>query len=74
MKKILTAKETAEYLRISYWTLMDKARKGEIPCIRIGKRVVFSMERLDKWMEEQESRNYHGGTTGKQYGVLRKIK
>ncbi|MGI6421380.1 MAG: helix-turn-helix domain-containing protein [Syntrophomonadaceae bacterium] len=55
-----------------YWTLLEKAKKGIIPCVRIGRRVLFSQEGLEKWIEEQENNSINKPEQS-QYGKLRKI-
>lgn len=72
-KHMLEAQEAAEYLKISYWTLLEKAKKGVIPCVRVGRRVIFSQEGLDAWIEEQESKSLQSDEIP-EYGKLRKIK
>jgi excisionase family DNA binding protein len=53
----LKARLAAEYLGISYWKLLDMAKKGEIPHIRAGKLVLFRQATLDRWLAEQEEKN-----------------
>lgn len=53
-RHMLEAQEAADYLHISYWTLLEKAKKGLIPCVRVGRRVLFSQEGLDHWFADQE--------------------
>lgn len=72
-RHMLEAQEAAEYLHISYWTLLEKAKKGLIPCVRVGRRVLFSQEGLDAWFEQQEVKSVQSEPSN-QYGVLRKIK
>ena len=43
----LTAKEAAEYLGISYWLITQLVRRKQIPCSRVGKRILFREEALD---------------------------
>lgn len=52
-RKKLTMKETAEYLGISYWLV----RRKQIPCARVGGRVLFRVQALDQYLnnKEQES-------------------
>ncbi len=51
----MKAKEAAGYLGISYWTLLQKVREKKIPCIKMGKRLLFRQETLAKWLAEQEA-------------------
>ena len=38
-EQLWTAEEVAEYLRLEPETVRVKARKGEIPAIKVGKRI-----------------------------------
>lgn len=51
----LPAKPAARYLGISYWKLLELVRVGKIPHIRVGGRILFRKEGLDRWLEEQEA-------------------
>ena len=72
-RHMLDAQEAADYLKISYWTLLNQAKKGLIPCVRVGRRVLFSQEGLNAWIEQQEAKSVQVEPE-QQYGVLRKIK
>lgn len=50
----MTTKEAAEYLRMSKYTLREKASLGEIPSAKIGRKYLFRKATLDSWLEEQE--------------------
>lgn len=50
----LTMKETAEYLGISYWLVNQLVRKKQIPCARVGGRVLFRVRALDEYLKEKE--------------------
>ena len=51
----LTAKETAEYLGISYWLITQLVRRKQIPCYRVGKRILFRKEALDIYLSKKEN-------------------
>jgi excisionase family DNA binding protein len=53
-RQTLSAKEAAKYIGISYWLILEIAKRKEIPCIRIGSRVLFRKDALDNWMAERE--------------------
>ena len=62
--------ETAEYLHMPEGALEELARRGEIPCERQGKRVVFRHCDIDEWaskrllgMNDEGLRDYHRRTT-----------
>lgn len=50
MSELLTPQELANYLKMKPITVLRKARKGEIPAIRIGKQFRFDKERIDEWL------------------------
>ena len=49
---ILTAKEAAEYLKLSVETVKAKAREGLMPAAKIGREWRFSRRQLLEWIEE----------------------
>ena len=53
----LTMKETAEYLGISYWLVNQLVRRREIPCARVGGRVLFRVQALDEYLKEKEEKS-----------------
>ncbi len=57
-EQLLTAKEACAYLRVSYWTLLNKLIK-EIPHIRMGDRgnIKFRKSTLDEYLKEQEKKS-----------------
>lgn len=54
----LTMRETAEYLGISYWLVNQLVRRREIPCARIGGRVLFRVQALDEYLKEKEEKSF----------------
>ena len=50
----LTRKETAEYWGISYWLVNQLVRRKQIPCARVGGRVLFRVQALDEYLKEKE--------------------
>jgi len=50
--KLLTVDEVAEYLRLNRETVLRKARKGEIPAIKLGYRSYrFYKDQIDEWLK-----------------------
>ena len=43
--RLLSQHEAARYLGISYWTVRDLVFRRDIPCVKIGRRVL--VDRLD---------------------------
>ena len=60
-RSTLKAKEAAAYLGVSYWLLLEMAKRGEVPHIRAGKLVLFRKEALDDWMRQQEQLSIREG-------------
>jgi len=50
---ILTAKEAAEYLKVSVETIKAKARAGTMPGMKIGREWRFAREQLLEWVKAQ---------------------
>lgn len=50
----LTANEAAKYLGISYWLITQLVKRKQIPCSRVGKRILFRKEILDIYLSEKE--------------------
>ncbi|ADU31005.1 helix-turn-helix domain-containing protein [Evansella cellulosilytica] len=54
----LTAQEVAEYLGLSIQFVYVLVQEKKLPCIRIGRRVLFKRDSIQRWLNEQE----HGGS------------
>ena len=52
--RLLDYHAAAHYLSLSYWTIRDMASRGEIPCVRAGRRVLIDREDLDHWIEKNK--------------------
>ena len=48
---VLTVLEAARFLRIGKRTLQELTRRGEIQCIRIGRRVLYLVRVLEEYLE-----------------------
>ena len=44
--------ELAKLFRVSRSTAYRMAERGQIPCLRIGRRVIVSREHLRQWVDE----------------------
>ena len=53
MNSLLTPQELAEMLQLNSATITRKAKKGEIPAIKIGKQFRFDKDQIDKWLTQQ---------------------
>ena len=50
---VMTTSEVATFLRLDRKTVYLAAARGEIPCRRIGRRILFSRRALVAWLEAQ---------------------
>lgn len=49
---VLTEEEAARALKISVRKLADMRRRGEVPFMRLGGRVVYPITYLETWISE----------------------
>ena len=56
-KTRLTPEEALDHIGCKYDKLMQMVRKKEIPHYRIGRRVFFTKETLDEWIDELEKKS-----------------
>lgn len=70
----LTAKDGAAYLGISYWFLTQLVKRKQIPCIRMGNRILFRLDTLNQYLKEKEEDSIFTEATEDVYGKLRRIK
>ncbi|MBP3256085.1 MAG: helix-turn-helix domain-containing protein [Clostridia bacterium] len=54
---ILSAKEAAKYLGISYWLILELVRKKEIPHTKLSSKIIFRKESLDNYLLESEQKS-----------------
>ena len=50
--RLFSLKRAAEYLGISYWTIRDYIFRGELPSVRLGRRVLVDVRDLDALVEK----------------------
>lgn len=73
-KATMRAKAAAEYIDVSYWKLLELAKAGRIPHIRIDGRILFRREVLDKWLEQQEQASLKQAESEPAQGKIRRLK
>ena len=52
MNENLSLDQLADYLRMSKSTVYKKTSLRKIPFIKIGKKLLFRKDAIDKWLEE----------------------
>ena len=50
--RVMNVEEVARYLKVVPDTIYRKARRGEIPAVKMGKVWRFPKETLDKWLND----------------------
>jgi excisionase family DNA binding protein len=55
IKLTIDAKQAAKYIGISYWSILEMCKRGEIPYIPVGNRKLFRMESLIAWLAARET-------------------
>jgi excisionase family DNA binding protein len=51
-KRLLNAKEAAQYLGLEVDTVYKKARLRELPSVKVGRALRFDIEALDRLIEQ----------------------
>jgi excisionase family DNA binding protein len=49
--RLLTVKQAAQYLSTSAWAMRTLGWSGTIPPVRIGRRVLFDVRDLDRYVD-----------------------
>lgn len=53
-RQTMTVQETAEFLGVSRDLIYNMVKTGELPAVRIGRRILFRNEALERWLRTQE--------------------
>lgn len=54
MERLMTVDDVAEYLRLNREVVLRKARKGEIPAVKVGSKTYrFYREQVDEWLKSK---------------------
>ncbi|MDO7485484.1 helix-turn-helix domain-containing protein [Peribacillus frigoritolerans] len=57
----LTTKEVADYLGISTGLVYTLVRERKIPSVKLGRRILFKIDSVDRWLAQQESAALEAG-------------
>jgi excisionase family DNA binding protein len=55
-----TTHEVAAYLGVSKDLIYQMVREKTIPCVRIGRRILFKRDSIDRWFASKEECNFGG--------------
>lgn len=53
-RKTITVAETADYIGISKEQVYKMIREGEMPGVKVGRRVLIDKHSIDRWFADQE--------------------
>jgi excisionase family DNA binding protein len=53
--EMMTIEETARLLRITRQTLYERTKKKEIPAYKVGRRVLYKREDIEKFLNQHKS-------------------
>jgi putative molybdopterin biosynthesis protein len=71
--EILSAKELSKYLKINEKKIYKLAQEGVLPHAKIGGKVAFTKELIDKWILENTEREKHVLVAGSDDPLLRQV-
>jgi len=54
--RLLSLQQAACYISISYWTLRDLVWRGELPAVRVGRRILIDRQDLESFIERNKAR------------------
>lgn len=54
--RLLGLREASQYLGLSYWTLRGMLYRGDLACVKAGRRILIDRQDLDSWIEEHKER------------------
>lgn len=57
-REILTAMEVAKMIKVSRVTVYRMAKRGEIPCYRNGKNLMFYRDEILEWVDSGRAQDY----------------
>ena len=53
--RLLDLNGCASYLNLSYWTIRQMIHRGELPAVRVGRRLLIDLEDIDDFIEANKS-------------------
>ncbi|MCW5781312.1 MAG: helix-turn-helix domain-containing protein [Nitrospira sp.] len=59
-KQLYSVREAARYLGISQWAVRHLNWSSKLPCVRQGRRVLFDIYDMDRFIENNKREGHHG--------------
>ena len=60
-KRLYSVREAARYLGISQWAVRHLNWSSKLPCVRQGRRVLFDIYDMDRFIEKKKREGDPGG-------------
>ncbi|NGM83950.1 helix-turn-helix domain-containing protein [Paenibacillus sp. 7124] len=54
MQQVYSVSELAEYLKVSTDSIYTMVREKQIPHVRVRKRIIFPMNMIEEWLNNQQ--------------------
>lgn len=54
--RVLSLREAAGYLSLSHWTLREMIWRGELPSVRVGRRILIDLEDIEEFISSRKVR------------------
>jgi excisionase family DNA binding protein len=55
-QRLLTAKQVADMLQMSEEFIHEVARRGDLPCVRLGRYRRFKVNEVNEWVESKSTK------------------
>lgn len=66
------SKDVAEMFGISEYTVRDLWRRGLLPGVKLGGRLIFDLPEIDRWFKEEQRKSVERKQNS-EYGKLRAV-
>ncbi|MFZ2961058.1 MAG: helix-turn-helix transcriptional regulator [Candidatus Ozemobacteraceae bacterium] len=71
--EVFSTKDTAAYLKVNEKKIYQLVKDGDIPHTRIGGKIIFSREILDRWIREKTVQEQNILVTGSDDALLKRV-
>ncbi|MCW5799762.1 MAG: helix-turn-helix domain-containing protein [Nitrospira sp.] len=59
-KRLYSVREAARYLGVSQWAVRHLNWSSKLPCVRQGRRVLFDIYDMDRFIENNKQEGHYG--------------